>query len=147
MAGKANYLSNGLLNAIFAGTLLANLLQNASASPLTQFYISLHTADPGPAGTQATSEISYTGYARVAINRDNTSAGWTVSSAESVSPQANIIFPVCTGGSSPVAGYWGIGEAGSGAGNLLYSGPISPSITVSLGVQPELTTASTVTEA
>jgi hypothetical protein len=37
--------------------------------------------------------------------------------------------------------------AASGASKILYSGPISPTIAVSTGVTPQLTTASTVTEA
>ena len=39
-------------------------------------YVSLHTADVGEAGTQSTSEATYTSYARVAIARSG--ATWTV---------------------------------------------------------------------
>jgi hypothetical protein len=40
--------------------------------------ISLHTADPGEAGDQTTSEATYKSYARVSVAR--TTAGWTVTS-------------------------------------------------------------------
>jgi hypothetical protein len=40
-----------------------------------------------------------------------------------------------------------IGVATSGATNILYSGPVTPTINVSNGVTPRLTTASTITEA
>lgn len=145
MAGKGNWLSNGLLNAIFQGTTLTGLIENASVSPLTSLYVSLHTADPGPAGTQNTSEVSYTSYARVAVVR--TSSGWTTASAESVSPVGNIVFPTSTGGSTPVAAFFAIGDLITGAGDILYSGPITPNITINSGVQPQLTTASTIAEA
>lgn len=39
-------------------------------------YISLHSADPGAAGDQTTSEASYTNYARQGVARS--AAGWTV---------------------------------------------------------------------
>ena len=38
------------------------------------------------------------------------------------------------------------GVASAGATNILYSGTVTPNINVSAGVQPILTTASTVTE-
>ena len=39
-----------------------------------------------------------------------------------------------------------IGTASSGAGKVLYKGTVTPNISISTGVTPELTTASTVTE-
>lgn len=39
------------------------------ASAAGSFYLSLHTADPGDAGSQSTSEAAYSGYARVAVVR------------------------------------------------------------------------------
>ena len=87
---------NDLLKLIFNATAIANIADNAATAPLTNIEVSLHTADPGEAGTQLTSEITYTGYARVAVAR--TTGGWTVT-ANSVSPVANIDFPAGTGGS------------------------------------------------
>ena len=59
----------------FENQLLA-LTFNATALPWsnTNFYVALHTADPGEAGDQTTSECDFTGYARVAVSRDG--AGW-----------------------------------------------------------------------
>lgn len=142
--GKNNYLSNGLLNLIFQAATLANIAENASSSPITTLYISLHTADPTASGNQASNECTYTGYARVGVVR--TSGGWTTASAESVSPQAAITFPAGTGGSGTAA-FMGIGTASSGVGNLLYSGPITPNINTGNGVTPQLTTGTTITEA
>jgi hypothetical protein len=105
-------------------------------------YASLHTADPGEAGSQSTSEITYTSYARVAVARS--SSGWTVT-GNAVVPFAAITFPAGTGGSGTAA-YAGIGTASSGAGVLLYSGAITPNIVCGAGVTPSLTTATSLTE-
>ncbi len=139
---KGNTFENDLLKLIFNGTAIANIADNAASSPLTNLEVSLHTADPGEGGDQTTSECAYTSYARVAVAR--TTGGWTVT-GNSVSPVADILFPACTGGSE-TATYWAVGTAHSGSGKVLYSGSISPTIAISSGVQPKLTTASTVTE-
>jgi hypothetical protein len=132
---------NSLLKLIFNATAWANIADNAATSPLTNLYVSLHTADPGEAGTQTTSEIAYTSYARVAVAR--TTGGWTVT-ANSVSPVADITFPAGTGGSG-TATHFVVGTAISGAGVLLFSGTVAPSIVCGNGVTPKLTTASTCT--
>jgi hypothetical protein len=139
---KSNTFENDWLKLIFNATAIANLADNAASSPLTNLYVSLHTADPGEAGNQTTNETSYTSYARVAVAR--TSGGWTVTN-NSVSPVANIDFPAATGGSGTIT-YFGVGSASSGSGVLYYSGTVTPSISVTSGVTPRLTTASTITE-
>ena len=140
---KSDAFENDLMKLFFQGTAIASLADNAASSPLTNLYVALHTADPGETGNQSTSEISYTSYARVAVAR--TSGGWAVT-ANSVSPNATIIFPTSTGGTGGTASYWSVGVAVSGATKILYSGTISPTIAVTTGVQPQLTTASTITE-
>lgn len=134
-----------VLKILFNATALANVMDNAAASPLTNLYVSLHTADPTDAGSQTSSEATYTSYARVAVAR--TTGGWTVSGTNptSCSPVANIDFPAATGGSNTIT-YFGIGSLSSGAGVLYYSGTVTPNINVSNGVQPRLTTASAITE-
>lgn len=139
---KSNTFENDLLKLIFNATAIANLADNAASSPLTNLYVSLHTSDPGEAGNQSTNETTYTSYARVAVARS--AGGWTVTS-NSVSPVANIDFPACTGGTATIT-HFGVGSASSGTGVLYYSGTVTPNISVSSGVTPRLTTASTVTE-
>lgn len=139
---KGNTFENDLLKLIFNATAIANLADNAASSPLTNLYVSLHTADPGEAGDQTTSEAAYTSYARVAVAR--TSGGWTVTN-NSVSPAANIDFPTGTGGSGTATNF-GVGTASSGAGKLLYKGTVTPNIGMGNGIIPRLTTATTITE-
>jgi len=140
---KSNFLENAILNLIFNATAIANIADNAAASPLTNLFWALHTADPGDAGTQATSEATYTSYARVSVAR--TTGGMTASTTGSTSPVANIDFPACTGGSSTIT-HASVGIASLGATSMLYSGTVTPNISVSNGVTPRLTTASTITE-
>jgi hypothetical protein len=142
---KSDSCENGLLLLIFNNTNFANVgdatgLRGSTAAG--SLYWSLHTADPGETGTQTTNETTYTGYARQAVARSG--SGFTVT-ANSVSPAANVVFPVSTGG-TPTITYFGIGTALSGAGVLLYSGTVTPNIVVSTSVVQTLTTGSTVTE-
>lgn len=142
MMSKGNTFENDLLKLIFNATAIANIADNASASPLTNLYVSLHTADPGEAGDQTTNEIAYTSYARVAVAR--TSGGWTVTN-NSVSPASEISFPAGTGGSG-TATHFGVGTASTGTGKLLYSGTVTPNIVCGNGITPKLTTSTAITE-
>lgn len=142
MAAKGNTFNNDLLKLIFNATPIANLADNASSSPITNLYVSLHTSTPGAAGNQTTNEATYGSYARVAVAR--TSGGWTVTTV-SVSPVATISFPTASSGTETIT-HIGVGTASSGAGKLLYYGAISPTLAVANGVTPELTTSSTITE-
>jgi len=143
---KNTSLDLGYLKLVFNGTGITNIADNTVTSPLTNLYVSLHTADPTATGTQTSNEAAYTSYARVAVAR--TTGGWTVSGTApgSVSPVAAVTFPACTGSTSTVT-YFGVGSLVSGAGVLYYSGTVTPNISVSTGVTPQLTTASTITEA
>lgn len=139
---KSNDFENDLLKLIFNGTTIPGVADNAAITPNTQLFVSLHTADPGEAGNQTTSEITYTGYARVAVPRD--ASGWQVS-GNSVSPVNNIDFPTGTGGAGTAA-FFAIGTALNGAGKILYSGSIAPTIVCGNGITPRIATTSTITE-
>lgn len=139
---KGNTFENDLLKLIFNGDAIANLADNAASSPLTDLYLALHTADPGEAGSQTTSECAYTSYARKAVARSG--SGFTVS-GNSVVLAADQSFPAATGGTE-TATHFSVGTASSGAGKILYKGAISPTIAIATGVTPILTTGTTITE-
>lgn len=125
-----------LLDLLFLNTDWANIgdaggLQNSAAAG--SFYVSLHSSDPGEAGNQTTNEISYTGYARVAVAR--TSGGFTRSGA-TISNTALVQFSQCTGGTA-TATHFGIGTDLSGAGNLIFKGALTASLSISNGIQPQ----------
>jgi hypothetical protein len=143
---KSNTFENDLLLLVFNNT-GASLIGDATglrgSTTAGSIYVSLHTADPGEAGTQSTSEIAYTGYARVAVARSG--AGWVVT-ANSVSPAAAITFGQMTAGAGGTVTHFVAGTDASGTGKLLYSGTVTPNIVVSNGVTPQLTTATAITE-
>lgn len=131
----SNAFETSLLNLIFKNVTIANygdvigLLGSATAGSL---YIGLHTADPGEPGTQATSEATYTGYARVAVVR--TAGGWTVS-GNTVSNAAAVLFGTCTAGSNTIT-HFSVGSSLTGAGDLALSGALTASLAVSAGITP-----------
>lgn len=151
MAGKSDIFENDLLKLIFNGTAIANIADNAASAPLTNLFIALHTADPLAGATegqsQTTSEATYTGYARQAVARTAGAFSVTTDAAglTKVSPTAVISFPQATAGSNTIT-HFSIGTAVSGTGKILYAGTVSPNINVVAGVQPQLTTATQVTE-
>ncbi|MCI4435738.1 MAG: hypothetical protein JHC33_02860 [Ignisphaera sp.] len=141
---KSTALDTAFLNLLFKGTIDTIFINiaAAAASPLTNLYVALHTANPG-GGTQNTSEPTYIGYARVAVTRG---AGWTLTGA-SISPTAAISFPTCpTGTTTATATYASIGIASSGATQILYSGALSPTIPIMDGVTPQINITSTIIE-
>lgn len=142
---KSNSWENGLLLLVFNNTNFANVGDATGlrgSSTAGQLFVSLHTADPGEAGTQSTNEATYTSYARVAVVRSG--AGWVVT-GNSVSPAATISFPTATGGSNVIT-HFGVGLASTGANTLLYKFSVSPNISVTSGVTPRLTTATFISE-
>lgn len=140
--GKGSTFDNDLLKLIFNGVAIANIADNAATAPLTNLYISLHTADPGAGGSQTTSEAAYGGYTRMAVSR--TSAGFTVSGA-TCTLTSSVVFPTATGGTETET-WSAVGVASSGVSKILYRGPITPALAVSTGVSPQLTTGTTITE-
>ena len=128
-----NATETALLALIFNATTFTGIAEDDSGTPYTQFYISLHTADPGEAGSQNTSETAYTGYARIAVIRDNT--GWTVS-GDTATNAADIEFGLCTASPGSSLTHVGIGTDVSGAGTLLLSASLSSSVVMQVGTTP-----------
>lgn len=133
---KGNTFENDLLQLIFNNVDIADIgdasgLQNSATAG--SLYVALHTADPGEAGTAATSEAAYGSYARQAVARSG--AGWTVSGNQA-SNAALVQFPECTSGSETIT-HVSITTAVSGTSKILYSGALSASRAVSSGIQPQ----------
>lgn len=120
---KGNTTETDVLGKLFNNTAL-------SWDANTDLYVGLHTGDPGESGNQQSSECAFGSYARVAVARSG--AGWTVS-GNTATNAAVIAFPECTSGSETVT-YVSIGTASSGTGQILYSGALSASRSVSSGI-------------
>ncbi len=100
----------------------------------TDRYIALHTASPGVGGSQTTNETAYTSYARIAVTA---STGFSVASGGISSNTGLLQFPKCTGGTSVIT-HLSIGTAASGAGQIIYSGPLNDSLAIALNIKPQI---------
>lgn len=130
MAWAASFQSP-VASLILLAVAIANIADNAASSPITNIQISLHESDPS-AGNQTTGEGNYTSYARVAVARSV--SGWT-DTAGTVTNDAEIAFPACTGGSD-TASHVGLGTASSGTGVLIIGGALTANLAISSGITP-----------
>lgn len=96
------------------------------------FWVALHTADPGEAGTATTSEVAYTSYARVAVSR---TTGFTVT-GNTVENAALIQFPQ-SGGSGTDCTHFSVVTTSSGAGQIIMRGALSATLPTGSGIQPQ----------
>lgn len=134
--------ANDLLKLIFNAVAISGLADNASSSPLTNLYLSLHTADPGAGGNQTTNEVSYTGYSRLAVAR--TSGGFTITGAV-MNPTATLEFGEMTAGGAATATHLCVGTASSGSGKVLFRFSLTPTVALNVNVTPRLRTTTTLT--
>lgn len=121
---KPNTFENDFLLLVFNNTnisLVGDATGLRGSTTAGSLYVSLHTAEPGEAGSQNTSETAYTNYARVAVARSG--SGWTVSGNQ-VSNAAAVTFAQC-GVTGATITHFGVGTDSSGAGKLLFKAPLS----------------------
>lgn len=143
MAGFSNAAEDAILNLIFRAVAWANIADNAASSPNTNVDTALHTGDPGDAGSMSTSEAAYTSYARAQVAR--TTGGFGAASGGSISPAANVDFPV-SGASGSTITHFSFGKTGGGAAAIHAAGTVTPNIAIgAAGITPRLTTATAVT--
>lgn len=142
---KSNTFENELLLHLYNNASIPNigdaagLLGSAAAG---SFYYALHTADPGEAGDQTTSECAYTGYARVA--RARSGANFVVT-GNSVSPAADVNFPAASAGAE-TATHFSVGVAAAGASKIIHRGTLTPNISIANGVTPQIAAGTTIVE-
>jgi hypothetical protein len=121
-----------------ANQLLNYILRNVAPpwAGATTLYVSLHSAAIGLGGDQTTNEITYTGYARVAIGRS--ASGEFSAAAGATTDNDNLItFGNPTAGSFPItATHVSIGENASGAGTAILTTALSSPLIINLNVQP-----------
>lgn len=126
----SNDFANDILKFVFNKTGISGIGDN--------LYISLHTADPGADGNQASNEVSYTGYERVTLPRN---ANWFVINGTVMNPAQTIEFGEMTGGDSQTVVYMCIGMDKTGAGKVLFRFALTPGITTGVGVMPRIRTS------
>jgi hypothetical protein len=104
-------------------------------------YVALHTASVGEDGNQSTNEVSYPGYARIAVERSK--RGW-VRTGDCVCPADHITFAAVGGGAEVLATHFSVGTAAEGPGVVLFRGKIMPQIRVENATRPRLTSATSI---
>lgn len=140
---KSTSTCNSIINLMYRATAWANVADNASSSPFTNTYVSLHTGDPGTGNNQTTNETSYTNYARQAVAR---STGWDAASGGATANAATISFPQC-GVTGATLTYTAIGTTLASAGTVWHYGALNASLAVSSGITPQFAAgALTITE-
>lgn len=132
-SAETNLLSLLFKNITWAG--MGDTTGIVGSTAAGSLFVALHTADPGEAGTQATSEATYTGYARVAVARS--AGGWVVSGTTPTiaANAATITFGACTAGTN-VLTFFSVGKVTTGATEILASGALTSSLSVSAGITP-----------
>lgn len=128
------------VSAVTSGTLFPGMLITGTGVSANT-YITAYGTGTGGAGTYTVS-VSQTASS---TSISGSAPGGTVTGA-SVSPSTTIAFPQCTAGTSTITNF-SVGTLATGTGAILYTGTVSPNISVSTGVTPQLTAASTITEA
>ena len=140
---KSNYFEEAFMKLVFHATSIATLAQDSSGGGATDLVLALHTADPGETGTQDASEANYTGYARLKVAR--TTAAWTVTTLGVVNPTTVLAWPAASGGTNTIT-HGSLSLSTVAATNILWSGTISPNISVSAGITPQMTSGFTISE-
>lgn len=126
---KSNATETSILSYIFTAVA-------PSWAAATDLDIHLHTADPGEAGNSSTSEATYGSYALVTVSR--AISAWTVT-GDTATNDNLIQFPQCSSGSNTITH---VSVTPSGSTEILYSGALSSSLSVSTGIQPQFSAGS-----
>lgn len=130
MASKTTQSANDFLN---------YFLRNVAPSwdGATTLYLSLHSSAVGLGGDQTSNEITYTGYARVALAR-NSSGAFTAASSASSSNGSLIQFGIATAGSFPITvTHVAIGENASSTGTVIATAALNDSLVINNNIRPE----------
>jgi len=140
---KSTTTCNNLLGLFYNATAIANIADNAAASPITTVSVALATASYSASSTMSSNETAYTNYARQTVAR--TIGGWAAPSAGATSNVAAIEFPQCgVTGATITSACTG---KGAGASDIFHYGDLNASIAVSNQIQPRFAAgAVTITE-
>lgn len=129
----SNTSESALLNLLFKNQAWANVGDASGLQPSAaagNFYVRLHSDDPGETGTGDTSEIAYAGYEPVAVARGYD--GFNVSGAV---VSSTVQFGECTAGMATVTHFSVCVDNGAGAA-IVYRGALGATRNISAGITP-----------
>jgi len=107
----------------------AGVLPSAVAGTIK---VALHTADPGDAGTQSTSECAYPGYARTTIARSTSAITLSGSSPTQIANTSVMSWPMCTGGTETATHF----SFGDDDGDIIHSGALNAPLLIANLITP-----------
>ncbi|MFN9443756.1 MAG: hypothetical protein ACK52I_06995 [Pseudomonadota bacterium] len=142
----SDHFETALLNLLFRNSDITNIGDATGlvgSTAVGDFWIALHSANPGEPSTQQTNEIFYTSYARVSVVRGP--SGWTVTGNQ-VTNAALVQFPTCTG-STATATHFSVGVDNGlflGVDTLVAYGALASPLTITSGIQPQFAAGSLV---
>ena len=120
---------------MYNATAWANVADNAAAAPLTNTYVSLHTASPTAASdSQTENETTYTNYARIAVARGI--GGWSAPSGGVTDNVAQVQFAQC-GVTGATLTHVATGTTLAAAGHVWHYGSLNSPLAVSNGITPQ----------
>lgn len=141
---KGTAFCNSLVNLIYRAEAIANLADNAAASPITNIKMRLATASYVASDNGSANEATYTNYVPVDVPRSG--VGWTAAAGGATNNAADIPFAQCGASGNTITS--AANTMGAGASMLLHYGDLNAPIAVSNQIQPRFPAGSiTVTEA
>lgn len=136
-----NPFAESLLKLVFQGQTITGIARD-DATPLTEYFASLHTSDPGANGNQGTNELAYTEYARIALSRSSTN--FTIT-GNVMNPTTDIEWAEMLTGVGGTATHMVLGTEATGTGIILARFELTPSISVQANVTPRVRDTTTLT--
>jgi hypothetical protein len=141
---KGTATCNNIVNLYYRAEAIANIADNAAASPITQIKTRLATASYAASDTGSANEATYTNYAAVDVPRSG--SGWSAASGGATSNVAAIEYAQCGASGNTLTSM--ATTKGAGASDIFHYGDLNASIAVSNQIQPRFPIgAVTITEA
>jgi hypothetical protein len=141
---KGTVTCNNILGLYYNATAIANIADNAAASPISNIKVRLATASYTAASTGSANEATYTNYSAQDVARST--GGWAAPSAGATSNAAAIEFPQCGASGNTITS--AATTKGAGASDVFHYGDLNSPIAVSNQIQPRFPIgAVTITEA
>jgi hypothetical protein len=141
---KGTATCNNIINLYYRAEAIANIADDAAASPVANIKMRLATASYTGASTGSSNEATYTNYAAQDVPRSG--SGWAAASGGATSNVAAIEFPQCGASGNTITS--ACTSKAAGASDVFHYGDLNASIAVSNQIQPRFAIgAVTITEA
>lgn len=136
-SGKSDGFEDDILQLLFRNVVQGAVSAlNITAGAAANLYITLSTAVLDDTSTQATSEVSYTGWLGRLILAQGT-ANWTKADNETAQNASALTFGKRENTGTLTAQSTNIGTSATGAGNPMYWGALDSNLEIGINVNPQ----------